>query len=219
VAAADAAAAERARLKARMLRLTAGTNRGFVPMTREHRGAIVTTVEDLEALAPWDAGSAAWTQNGELPEELFGDWKLAWSTAPDVLSLTVIPLVDCGEIRQDIPKQPYRGPDEPLEVFNTVELSPSGAGLLGALPPLAGILGAKAVVKAEAQQRGTGALSIRFVGGNVRPVSGDWPVVSLPTLPSVQLSQSGINLLTTYLDEDMRVARSPLGDLFVLLRC
>ena len=31
-----------------MLRLTAGTNRGFVPMTREHRGAIVTTVEDAK---------------------------------------------------------------------------------------------------------------------------------------------------------------------------
>lgn len=205
-------------LKAQLLRLTAGTNRGFESTSRARRADILACVEEMEALSP---ESEAWYRRKDgsaIPTALFGNWRLIWSTAPDVLLLAALPLVDCGEVRQDIPFQEVvQG--QPLEVENSVELSPAGAGLLSLLPPaVAGAAGVKVAVRAEAESRGPGRLSIRFTGGTIQSMIPGLPALPLPTLPSFQLSAGGLNLLTTFLDQEIRVARSPLSDVFVLLR-
>jgi len=185
-------------------------------MAPSQRTEIAACIEDLEAAAPWAPGDAAWLDE-PLPEALFGCWRLLWASSPDVLSLSVIPLVDCGQIRQDVPPQPQRRPGQPLELLNTVELSPKGAALLGAVPLLGAFFGAKVTIKALADVRTGGGLSIRFTGGYIDALNNaPLPRLALPDMPSQ--SSSSTNLLTTYLDDEIRIARSPLGDAFVLLK-
>jgi len=215
--ASDDVTMKRTELKTKLLRLCAGTNRGFESTSTERRTEIMTCFEDLEALISLD--ELVEGKSG-IPKNLFGNWRLIWATSPDVLLLSALPLTDCGEIRQDIPKQEIK-PGKPLELFNSVELSPAGTGLLGFLPPLAGVLGVKATVKALAEPREGGKLSIRFVGGTLDSLMEGMPSLPLPTLPSFQATSSvssTANLLTTYLDGELRFARSPLGDVFVLMR-
>ncbi|CAK0841213.1 unnamed protein product [Prorocentrum cordatum] len=95
----------------------------------------------------------------------------ARSARAEVLLLAALPLTDCGEIRQDVPEQAV-SPGRPLEVLNSVVLSPRGIGLVGGLlPGLADAVSVRATVRAEAEP-GPGSLSIRFVVGELAPISG-----------------------------------------------
>lgn len=201
-------------LKGQLFRLTAGTNRGLSIVPPRRRAEILACIEEMEALSV--------PPGGEVPEELFGNWRLVWATSPDVLLLAALPLVDCGEIRQDIPRQVVR-PGEPIEVFNSVELSPSGFNLLAPVPQLARAATVKTVIRALAEPQEDGLLGIRFEGGTLEPGIPGLPPLPLPQLPSVQLTSgasggSSVRLLTSFLDSELRFARSPVGDVFVLQR-
>lgn len=223
-AAAEEAAATLPELKAQLLRLTAGLNRGLTPAPPGRRAAILACVEELEALAPeGEMSEVGVPESGQemanVPAALFGNWRLVWATSPDVLLLAALPLLDCGEIRQDIPPQEVpRGGQ--LRLSNSVELSPRGLGLLGAVPQLTGLVTLRAAVRASAAPQEDGSLALRFEGGSLEPALPGLPALPLPTLPSSRLTSSapgaGVRLLTTFVDSDFRFARSPLGDVFVL---
>uniref|UniRef100_A0A7S1WVP5 Plastid lipid-associated protein/fibrillin conserved domain-containing protein n=1 Tax=Alexandrium catenella TaxID=2925 RepID=A0A7S1WVP5_ALECA len=204
------------------MRLAAGTNRGFSLARPGRRAEILRCVEEIEALGCPLGGAPQEAEGALVPKALFGKWRLLWATSPDVLLLAALPLVDCGEIRQDIPAQEVRD-GKPLEVLNSVELSPRGFGLLGALPQLARAASVKTVVRALAEPRdGGSSLAIRFQGGFIEPALPGLPSLPLPELPSFRLTSSApgssTRLLTTFLDSEFRFARSPLGDVFVLSR-
>lgn len=204
-------------LKCHLLRLTAGTDRGFGNVPAERRKQITTCVQDLEAMAP--LSNVAEVEEPQIPNSLFGNWRLIWSTSPNVLFLGSLPGVNCGEIRQDIPKPEPEVDSAAIEVLNTVELSVSG-GLLSALPLSLGSIGCKAVVRAKAVPRWGGGLSLHFVGADLRPLVESAVFangVQTPQLDALE-EDGSLSLVNTFIDDELRIARSPRGDIFVLLR-
>ncbi|CAE8643282.1 unnamed protein product [Polarella glacialis] len=215
-------------LKAHVFRLLLGTNRGFSVTAPQRRADILSCIEQLEALTPVVIAQGSETdERPRVPEALFGNWHLIEETSPDVLSLASLPLVECGEIRQDIPKtvNGHKAGEE-LEEFNSVELSAQGAAILSVLPLPSLPVTVKATVRALATPTCGRRLAIRFVGSALELIddraSGTWPKLELPSPPQVPPQLRGdeqrVNLLTTFVDEEVRVARAPLGDVYVLLR-
>mmetsp|Transcript_52741 Transcript_52741/g.98741 ORF Transcript_52741/g.98741 Transcript_52741/m.98741 type:complete len:611 (+) Transcript_52741:20-1852(+) len=210
--------------KDRFLRLSAGCNRGFSALQPGQRTDIMSCIEELEALKPdfRVKGSSEKSQEAFIAQ-LVGRWRLIWATSPDVLLLTSLPLTDCGEIRQDIDRA---GPEKPLaslSIENSVELSPKGIGLLGvALPDLARAVTAVSKVQATGDVLPDDSVVLRLQSARLEPAMQTENMPSLPLiLPSIALTStegSGIRLLTTFVDKEIRIARSPLGDVFVFAR-
>ncbi|KAL1522911.1 hypothetical protein AB1Y20_017876 [Prymnesium parvum] len=191
--------------KARVLRGAQEVDRGF----SASRGAARRLAADVAALEAF-GGRASPTES----PLLLGDWELIFTDAVDVLSLKLLP-AQLGAIRQNL-----RAGKEPrtLGASNEVELQP----LLNqwVAPPLR----APAVtysVQADCRVLDERRVSLVFVGGKLQlPVL---PAVA-STLPSPlidalqELVRGRIYLETTYLDEDVRVARGPNRELYVLSR-
>ena len=63
---------------------------------------------------------------------------------------------------------------------------------------------------------------VRFESASLEPAVQTQGIPSLPLiLPSVALTSgedSSIRLLTTFVDKELRIARSPLGDVFIFSR-
>ncbi|CAE7910474.1 ASNSD1 [Symbiodinium necroappetens] len=212
-------------LKDRFLRLTAGCNRGFSALQPGQRAEIMTCVEELEALKPSfrKPGPGEPLEEDVFVSALSGKWRLIWATSPDVLLLTSLPLADCGEIRQDIERA---GPDDPgatLSITNSVELSPKGIGVLGVvLPDLARAVTILSKVQATGKLLPDDSVSISFQSACLEPAVQSEGMPSLPLpLPSVALTSgegASIRLLSTFVDNELRIARSPLGDVFIFSR-
>jgi len=222
----DTAQEELSRLKDRFLRLTAGCNRGFSALQPGQRAEIMTCIEELEALKPSfrnrSSGSGAPSEEG-LVSALAGKWRLIWATSPDVLLLTSLPLADCGEIRQDIERAGREDPGATLSITNSVELSPKGIGVLGVvLPDLARAVTILSKVQATGKLLPDDSVSISFQSACLEPAVQSEGMPSLPLpLPSVALTSgegASIRLLTTFVDNELRIARSPLGDVFIFSR-
>ena len=226
----DRAQEDLSRQKDRFLRLTAGCNRGFSALQPGQRAEIMTCIEELEALKPNyrqsdpdSEGLAGSSSQEPLISKLSGKWRLIWATSPDVLLLTSLPLTDCGEIRQDIARA---GPEEreaTLSITNSVELSPKGIGVLGVvLPDLARAVTVLTKVQATGKLLPDDSVEVSFTSANLESAVKTEGMPSLPLpLPSVALTSgegSSIRLLTTFVDNELRIARSPLGDVFVLSR-
>ncbi|CAJ1373433.1 unnamed protein product, partial [Effrenium voratum] len=207
-------------LKDRFLRLSAGCNRGFSPLPADQRANILECIEELEALNP-DVNAGTPVECAEaVSAKLAGKWRLVWATSPDVLLLSSLPLAECGEIRQDISLARARDLEGvQIKAVNSVELSPKGAGLLGAaLPQVARAVTVVAKVQASGNVFADGSFGIQFEDAKLEPLAEGFELPSLPLLlPSVGLSSSlgSIKLLTTYLDNELRIARSSLGDVFM----
>ncbi|CAK9014600.1 unnamed protein product [Durusdinium trenchii] len=204
-------------LRDQFLRLSAGYNRGFAPMPFGQKAAITECIEELEALKP-DINQGAIGNGGEcdVMSKLIGKWRLVWATSPDVLLLTSLPLAECGEIRQDI--QRSQAGDQ-LEVINIVELSPKGASLLGAaLPEVARALAVVSKVRASGDFEDS-LLTLQLAGAELETMAGS--PLQLPPIPvpgQLRTTSTSVRLLTTFLDNELRVARTPLGDVFMFSR-
>lgn len=198
-------------LKAKLLRLLAGVGR-----TSRYVDEILPCVRELEAFAPVsdvpDEG-----QGPLVSEALIGSWRLLWTSAPEVSVLLSLPIVDCGEIRQDVPPQSLR-PGEAFEVVNSVEFSSRGAALLSLAPSLVESASFRLTLRALATPCWGNNLSLRVVEACVEPVAGGGPVLPLPVLPAVQQAGERVDLVTTFLDSEVRISRSLLGDAYVWLK-
>lgn len=102
----------------------AGSNRGL-SATKGQRDIIIDLVSQLEAANPTPA------PNYDL-DKLCGTWRLMFTTAFDVLSLGAIPLVQSGEIFQNVRAADQDSPSQ-LVVDNVVNLQPAADAVLGAL--------------------------------------------------------------------------------------
>lgn len=203
-------------LRDKFLRLSAGYNRGFGPLPPDDRSDIIACIEELEALSGQTCQRSGGQDPDALMPKLAGKWRLIWATSPDVLLLTSLPLAECGEIRQEIEAPATQGK---LKVVNSVELSPKGAGLLGAtLPDVARALTVVSKVEATAVSSGA-TLILQLEKARLERATEPALPGLLQLLPPIELSTaSSVKLLTTFLDNELRIARSPFGDVFIFSR-
>jgi hypothetical protein len=190
------------------LRLTAArTNRGFLASPDE-RAQVASLAIQLEALNTEQAPTAS--------AQLLGRWYLDYTDAADVLSLSLGP-ADIGDVYQEICSD---GDGGRFLAQNAVELLPRGSSVLASFGVrLASLYCVEAVCKAFSPTK----LSLLFVGGRAQALAAP---VALPALgaslpkPLVEWLQDlvgeAVYLETTYLDEDMRVARGPGQELYIL---
>lgn len=155
--------------------------------------------------------------------QLLGDWRLDFTDAADVLSLGLLPgaLFELGEICQNIRPGDSEGK---FEVANVIELRPRGSALLrGAGLQTAGTY----AVRALCQRLDSKKISLVFVGGELRPFTSLLGMeLALPplavALPGLvvealqSLTAERVFLETTFLDADLRIARGPQRELYVL---
>jgi len=202
-------------LKERFLRLVAGTNRGL-DAPAEPDSEVMTCVEELEALGP-RCPIPSPGEVPQVPEAVLGSWELIWASAPAAGVLGTLPLLDCGRIEQRVSRPPGAAGDE-VEVLTSVELSPKGAGLLGLLPALAGRAGARVTVRTLATKGWGNAFDVRVTGGAVQAwTAGQKPTGRPENWPAAPL-KSRITCATTFVDDELLVMRSLLGDALVFVR-
>eukprot|EP00316_Scyphosphaera_apsteinii_P012580 CAMPEP_0119324618 /NCGR_PEP_ID=MMETSP1333-20130426/63746_1 /TAXON_ID=418940 /ORGANISM="Scyphosphaera apsteinii, Strain RCC1455" /LENGTH=218 /DNA_ID=CAMNT_0007332373 /DNA_START=110 /DNA_END=766 /DNA_ORIENTATION=+ len=157
--------------------------------------------------------------------QLLGRWSLTFTDAADVLSLKILP-AEVGEIAQTL--EVARTPEAELVAFNSVELQPLGSAYLSAF----GLRTASSyTIRGKCKKLSASRVSLVFDGGTLQPefqllkqgfepklpaIGGELP------LPVVQALQGVIGdrvfLDTTFLDEDLRVARGPGQEIWVLSR-
>mmetsp|Transcript_16799 Transcript_16799/g.29086 ORF Transcript_16799/g.29086 Transcript_16799/m.29086 type:complete len:301 (-) Transcript_16799:84-986(-) len=188
--------AERTALKAQFLSLVAGTNRGLFTSSEE-RSVIDGLIAELEFVNP----TLKPTESLDL---LQGSWRLVYTNSLDVILLGRIPVVQLAEVFQNV---------DGLKFENIAEIA--------GLPPFDAYSGTKASfsVVASAEVVSPIRLQIRFEKASLR--AQKFLGNSLSFLPplSAQLpasSNAETYLDTTYLDEDMRIARGIGSSVFVL---
>jgi len=153
---------------------------------------------------------------------LFGDWQLDFTDAGDVLSLGVLP-VEIGAIYQNIAAGPT---SQELRAQNIVEFLPRGSALLTSL----GLRTlSRYAVSAECRVLGPTRVSLLFTGVGIEPfvsvLGQSWASPKLaaglpaPTVTALEgLLNERVYLETTFLDADLRIARGPGRELYVLSR-
>lgn len=202
--------------KAQFRLLAARCNRGFQasPATT---GALRTMAENLEATAASDADAESFIPTSS--PLLLGRWFLDFTDASDVLSLALLPAAEIGDIFQEV--KPREGVTDRFVVDNAVELLAVGSGALGALTgvKVAGRYSVEGACKTLSPTR----VSLAFVGGRFQPLSSPFSLpaasLSLPDAIASPLQDAlaeRVYLETTFLDEDMRIARGPGRELYVL---
>ncbi|CAL1173634.1 unnamed protein product [Cladocopium goreaui] len=176
-------------LKAHLLRLTAGTNRGFGPLSFKLRGDILASIAELEKMS-----DGSLPVDGTVSEKLFGRWRLMWCTAPAVLLLGAMPFVDCGEIEQKFTKS--GDSQQELELITCARLAPVGSALVPWLVP-------------ETQVR---------LRAKVEVISSRRFLLHFRSLDQLLLPTRNENLNITFLDDEIMIARSGDGAVFLWLR-
>lgn len=191
------------------LRLAAArTNRGFLA-SPEEREKVTSLANALEGMNIDQAPTAN--------ECLLGRWYLDYTDAADVLSLSLGP-AEVGNVYQEISRGSYA--DGSFTAQNAVELLPRGSSLLASLGVrVASLYCVEAVCKAFSPTR----LSLLFIGFRAQALTAP---IALPALgaslpqPLIEGLQDivgeAVYLETTYLDEDIRVARGPGQELYIL---
>ena len=211
----EAAAIDLDTLKARFRLHAARCDRGF--------SASGTTIEQLRELAAdlEAAGANQWIDEAPTASPLLlGRWDLDFCDASDVLSLSLLPLPlggRVGPIYQSVVAAEAPGK---FTVQNGVTFRPPGA--LSALMDVNGLTSLYEV-EARCAVLDNTRVSLAFVGARTRfsalPALG----AALPGSVADQII-TGIEgiigqrvyLETTYLDDDMRIARGPQRELYVL---
>lgn len=207
-------------LRERLMRLVSGCSPLGHPLSSRRSADTLACVRELEALGmpvgdvP-PAGGAP-----EVPRQLIGCWRLIWSSAPSSVALSALPLVTCGEVRQDIATDPSDG--RLVVVEGSVEISPQFAALLGsgpgflarAFPGAAGGLGAKITWRARGSPQWSNAVSLQ-------PTRASWDPLGLAALLAQRLPEAlrgNASFTTTFLDSEVRIARVGSNDVYVFLR-
>ncbi|CAM9821404.1 unnamed protein product [Scytosiphon promiscuus] len=196
-------------LKARLLRVSAGVNRGLSCREGEQE-EILEIVKELENQNPNPTPNDGFAEGTSI---LTGEWKLIFTSALDVLSLGLIPGVEVAQIYQNIN-------EDGTEIANVVDLQPKAAPVF---ERFAGSTTARLKVLAASGLEGDKRLTLSFRSSQYSPqtllgrdVSSTLPPlkVSFPEIPGTNAGWVD----TTFIDEDIRVARAFGGNLFVLAR-
>jgi len=200
-------------LKEQLLRLVAGTAYG--PTTSRGGSELSKCISDLEGLSPVTNTIPSDCQKPTVPEHIFGCWRLVWTNAQDVLVASSLPFFECGEIVQEIRTSTQS--QEDLDILTTATFSQRGSGLLRMLPLAADAVGPQVSFLAHARPVSDRTLSLRPGVATASPAAFGWPKLPM-LLPPVFSSVGSSLLLTTFLDDELRVGRSSVGDTFVWLR-
>jgi len=206
-------AGSRFALKEQLLRLVAGTAYG--PTTSRRRTELFKCISDLEGLGPVSKTIPSDCQKATAPEHIFGCWRLVWTNAQDVLVASSLPFFECGEIVQEITKSTQS--QEDIDILTTLTFSQRGSGLWGMSPLAADAAGAQVSIRAHARPVSDRTLSLQPGAATASPAAFGWPKLPL-LLPPILPSAGSSLLLTTFLDDELRVGRSSVGDIFVWLR-
>lgn len=202
-------------LKCSLYAAVATTNRGLAA-SEDDRGHIFSLVAELERANP-PADPA------DNPALLCGRWRLLFTNARDVLSLGLLaPVAQLGQIYQNIYEvdQDARC-DYDYDIQNVVQLEPAFAPITNTF---AGQSLSSITVSAEGKKSSATRVDITFVQSAIRPEK--FFGLQLPNeLPAAKFAiGSPVGYIeTTFLDEDIRVARAPPigskeGSIFLLMR-
>lgn len=196
-------------LKLEFLRAVTTVNRGFAapPATREQ---ILALVEQIERENPTTCPSKS--------DLLIGEWRLLYTNALDVLSLGLLaPIALVSEVYQNVA---FSEKDDYC-VTNIVNLEPSLAPITNSF---FGRTMASILVTAAGVINSDTRIDIRFTAVRFKPtyVIG-FDIPDRFSLPSVKVGSPTGYIDTTFLDDDLRIARAPPGiggqlNLFVLER-
>lgn len=157
---------------------------------------------------------------------LLGEWDLEFTDAFDVLSLGLSPL-EVGRISQNVRAGASAGE---LQAENIVELLPPLSSLAAAASLQLPRAATEYCVGATCRRLSGRRVSLVFSKLRVRPwlpfvpwglpdgvrLEAALPSAAVDALES--LTSSAVYLETTYLDEGLRVARGPGGEIYVLAR-
>ena len=211
-------------LKAELLQLVAGKNRGLLASEKDNVN-ILATVEKLEDQNP--------TKNPfNNPEMLNGDWRLLYTTSKSILNLENLPLAHLGEIYQCIRV-------EANKIYNIAEIS--GLPFLEGLVSVAAKFETVSITRVNVKfnrsiiglQRLLGYLSPKDLISKIEQ-GKNFPAFDFkfgePVLPS--FLPSGFDrfsapkqerepgwLEITYLDNNLRIGRGNQGNVFILEKC
>lgn len=204
-------------LKAQLLQLAASYDRGYGagPSARESVGRLIEALE-----ASNTATNAAAGIDGQSPSPLWGNWRMIWTTAADVLGLQASPIFGVGAIYQVF---------EPPTVTNIIDFWPRVQALLP-VGVADSLIRAKVQTAASPRRNQGNRIGLDFESVELRPVRvagmnvDVFPPLQLP-LPKLPASLRGSSESSpgyfdvTYLDGDMLIIRQNApGGLFCLLR-
>lgn len=202
-------------VKQELITAVSGTNRGFV-VTPYQSDQILSLVAELEKSNPSDAPAD--------DPMLFGKWRLVFTDALDVLSLGLLaPIAQVAQINQNIFEvRPEQKKSYEYDLENVVMLEPWFAPLSNSF---FGRTVAEIKVFAEGKRKNESRIDITFVKTALRQKSVlgyDLPSELPPA--SLRVASAVGYIKTTYLDAELRVARSPplrekrQGNVFLLAR-
>lgn len=202
-------------VKQELITAVSGTNRGFVA-TPFQSNQIFSLIAELENSSPPSAPSD--------DPMLFGKWRLIFTDALDVLSLGLLtPIAQIAQINQNIFEVgPELKKSYEYDVENVITLEPWFAPISNSF---LGRTVAEVKVFAEGKRKNESQIDIVFVKTALRQKSlfgYDLPAELPPA--SLRVSSPVGYIKTTYLDAELRVARSPpvrekrQGNVFLLVR-
>jgi PAP_fibrillin len=157
-------------------------------------------------------------------ELLVGTWRLVFTNALDILSLSLLPFVRIGPIYQNVEAGEISGE---YNLYNLIDLSPPLDPVLNAFDVFGStVTRIRVTAKGDVLPSDTRKLNIKFVRSAVEGVS--LLGIDLSDLPklSAQIPSSPNGLVDTiFIDDEMRILRAPPtpnasqdSNYFVLLR-
>jgi hypothetical protein len=204
--------------KVELLQAIAGKNRGLLTTEKDNVN-ILTAVEKLEDHNPT-------TDPLDHPQMLDGDWRLLYTTSKSILNIENIPFAHLGEIYQCIRT-------ETRKIYNIAEIVgvPFLEGLITVSATFETVSAKRINVKFNRSiiglQRFIGYLSPQDLilkietGKKFPPFDFNFGEPNLPKLFGGWWNNSDEPswLEITYLDDDLRIGRGHLGNVFILEKC
>ena len=204
--------------KAELLQAIAGKNRGLLS-TEKDNVDILTAVEKLEDHNPT-------TNPLDYPQMLDGDWRLLYTTSKSILNIENLPFVHLGEIYQCVRTEAYK-------IYNIAEIVglPFLDGLISVAAKFETVSDKRINVKFNRSiiglQRLVGYLSPKDLitkiekGKHFPPFDFNFGEQTLSKFFSGWWNSSSEPswLEITYLDDDLRIGRGHLGNVFILEKC
>lgn len=213
----DANEERRNKLKRELLQLGASFDRGFGASPRA-RTKVEQVLLELENLNPEDNAARGISGGSmDLASPLQGNWRMVWTTAPDVLSLAVNPVVTVGAIYQLF---------EPPIVTNVIDLLPRIQNLLPPSLVPNSLLRANVKTRASARDGYPMRIGLDFEAVSLEPVEllgqvvrGVLPPLGFDLPKLFDLPDDVGYFDVSYLDEEILIIRqNEPGGLFVLTR-
>ena len=181
----EGAAADAAALKSKIFAACAASDRGFAASAAD-RSAIEALLDELSPLSPiGDATRGLASGDDDAP--LRACWRLVYTSAADVTTLSSNPVASLGGIYQDARGLP--------EIVNVIDQFPRALANLppAVASPLATSLRLKVTTRARARSETRVGLTFEAVGAEPLQILGQAPPSWLPK-PKILLPQLGLDL-------------------------